>query len=118
MKDGHAIYPYKGEPLRDVMEEIQISKGKDISAGDKLHLRIERPLFHSGTLSTKAPALVKIYSRAVARISAETAALLSLNEGDIARISSKAGAMELPVSKTRFLTFVVLLSNNFEGRGL
>ena len=28
IEHGHAIYPYKGEPLRDVMEEIQISKGK------------------------------------------------------------------------------------------
>jgi len=68
MQDGHAIYPYKGEPLRDVMEDIQISKGKNISVADKLYLRIERPLFHSGTLSTKAPALVKIYPGAVARL--------------------------------------------------
>jgi predicted molibdopterin-dependent oxidoreductase YjgC len=83
-----------------------------------LYLRIERPLFHSGTLSTKAPALVKIYSRAVARISAETAALLSLNEGDIARISTKAGAMELPVSIDKAAdSSTVMLTNNFEGAG-
>jgi predicted molibdopterin-dependent oxidoreductase YjgC len=118
LEEGHAIYPYKGEPLRDVMEEIQISKGKDISAGDKLHLRIERPLFHSGTLSTKAPALVKIYSGAVARLSADTAVLLSLSEGDIARISTKTGTLELPVSIDKAVgPSTVMLTNNFEGRG-
>ncbi len=118
INDGHAIYPYKGEPLRDVMEEIQISKGKDISVGEKLYLRIERPLFHSGTLSTKSPALVKIYSGAVARLSPETAALLSLGEGDIARILTKVGNLELPVAIDKAVgPSVVMLTNNFEGRG-
>jgi len=118
IEDGHAIYPYKGEPLRDVMEEILTSRGKVARSTGKLYLRIERPLFHSGTLSTKAPALVKIYSRAVARISAETAALLSLNEGDIARISTKTGAMELPVSIDKAAdSSTVMLTNNFEGTG-
>jgi formate dehydrogenase major subunit/formate dehydrogenase alpha subunit len=119
MKDGHAIYPYKGEPLRDVMEDIQISKGKDVSVKDKLYLRIERPLFHSGTLSTKAPALVKIYPGAVARLSSDTAALLSLKDGDIASISTKAGTLELPVSIDKAVgPSVVMLTNNFEGRGV
>lgn len=119
MKDGHAIYPYKGEPLRDVMEDIQISKSRDISVRDKLYLRVERPLFHSGTLSTKAPALVKIYPEAVVRLSADTAALLSMKDGDIARISTKAGTLELPVSIDKAVgPSVVMLTNNFEGRGV
>ncbi|PKL52227.1 MAG: NADH dehydrogenase (quinone) subunit G [Nitrospira bacterium HGW-Nitrospira-1] len=118
IEDGHAIYPYKGEPLRDVMEEILTSKGKAARSTGKLYLRIERPLFHSGTLSTKAPALVKIYSRAVARISAETAASLSLDEGDIVRITTKAGAIELPVSIDKAAdSSTVMLTNNFEGQG-
>jgi predicted molibdopterin-dependent oxidoreductase YjgC len=118
MEDGHAIYPYKGEPLRDVMEEIQISKSEVVRSGDKLYLRIERPLFHSGTLSTKSPALVKIYPGAVARISADTAASLLLNEGDIARISTKAGTLEFPASIDKAMdSLTVMLTNNFEGRG-
>jgi formate dehydrogenase major subunit/formate dehydrogenase alpha subunit len=119
IEGGHAIYPYKGEPLRDVMEEILTSKGTVASSAGKLYLRIERPLFHSGTLSTKAPALVKIYPRAVARISAETAALLSLKEGDTARISTKAGALELPISIDKTVdSMTVMMTNNFEGHGV
>ena len=118
IEDGHAIYPYKGEPLRDVMEEIQISRGKVERSEGKLYLCIERPLFHSGTLSTKAPALVKIYAGAVARLSTDTAALLSLSEGDIARISTKVGTLELPVTIDKAVgPSVVMLTNNFEGRG-
>ncbi len=118
IEDGHAIYPYKGEPLRDVMEEIQISKGNVAYSKDRLYLGLERPLFHSGTLSTKAPALMKIYPWAVARISAETAASLSLNEGDITRISTKAGFLELPVVIDKAADIqTVMLTNNFEGKG-
>ncbi|MFZ2196753.1 MAG: NADH-quinone oxidoreductase subunit NuoG [Thermodesulfovibrionales bacterium] len=118
MKDGHAIYPYKGEPLRDVKEEILIAKGREITVGKKLYLCLERPLFHSGTLSTKAPALVKIYSGATARLNADTAVLLSLTDGDIARISTKAGTLELPVSIDKAVgPSVVMVTNNFEGRG-
>jgi NADH-quinone oxidoreductase chain G len=118
LAQGHAIYPYKGEPLRDVMEEIQIDKGKTTPADGKLYLRIERPLFHSGTLSTKAQALVKIYPSAVARISAGTAAAFSLAEGDIVRISTGNGTLELPVSVDKTAeSSTVLLTNNFEGKG-
>ena len=118
LEEGHAIYPYKGEPLRDVMEEIQIDKAGDKRAEGSLYLCIEKPLFHSGTLSTKAPALVKIYPGAVARMGAAAAASLSLNEGDIARISTKAGSLELPVTIDKAVgPSTVLLSNNFEGNG-
>ncbi len=118
IEDGHAIYPYKGEPLRDVMEEIRMSKGNVACSEGKLYLGIERPLFHSGTLSTKAPALVKIYPRAVARISAETAAALLLDEGDVARITTKTGSLELPVAIDKTADFpTVMLTNNFEGKG-
>jgi NADH-quinone oxidoreductase chain G len=118
IEEGYAIYPYKGEPLRDLMEEIQISKGKAGHAEGKLYLRLERPLFHSGTLSTKAPALVKIYPGAVARLSTATAESLSLREGDIARITTKAGTMELAISIDKAVApSTVMMTNNFEGKG-
>ena len=111
LEGGHAIYPYKGEPLRDIMEEIRTSRGSVARGEGKLYLRTERPLFHSGTLSTKAPALVKIYSGPVARINVETAASLSLKDGDIVRISSGAGALELPVSVDAFIAPVDRVGN-------
>jgi len=118
IEKGNALYPYKGEPLRGVMEEIQIHKGNKISADGKLYLRLERPLFHSGTLSRNAAALVKIYPEAVARISHATAQALSLKEGAIVRVSTKAGSLELPLAIDKELdNSSVMITNNFERKG-
>ncbi|MBI4691332.1 MAG: NADH-quinone oxidoreductase subunit NuoG [Nitrospirae bacterium] len=120
IEKGEAVYPYKGEPLRGVSEEIkfQVPSSKFQVSDKKLYLKLERPLFHSGTLSTKAPALVNIYPEAMARISPDTAKSLSLGDGDIVRVSTKIGSLELPVSVDKELdNSSVLLSNNFEGKG-
>ncbi|MEK7864494.1 MAG: molybdopterin-dependent oxidoreductase, partial [Nitrospirota bacterium] len=117
IEKGEGIYPYKGEPLRDVMEEIQAHKAERLSVNGKLYLRIERPLFHSGTLSRRAPALVKIYPEAVVRISPDTAKALSFKEGEVVRVSTKTGSIELPVVIDKALdNFSVMLTNNFEGK--
>lgn len=117
IEKGGGIYPYKGEPLRDVMEEIQAHKAERLSVNGKLYLRIERPLFHSGTLSRRAPALVKIYPEAVVRISPDTAKALSFKEGEVVRVSTKNGSIELPVVIDKTLdNFSVMLTNNFEGK--
>ncbi|MDA8078056.1 MAG: NADH-quinone oxidoreductase subunit NuoG [Nitrospiraceae bacterium] len=111
------IYPYKGEPLRGVTGDIAVAKP---AAGDGggLFLGIERPLFHSGTLSRRAPGLVKIYETAVARISPATAAARSLKEGDMVRVSSVIGYLELPVAVDFAVRdALVMITNNFEGRG-
>ncbi len=114
---GNAIYPYKGEPLRG-REEIEVSKGNGKKAGDNLYLRLERPLFLSGTLSRKAPALVKVYPEAVLRISPSAADARSLKTGDIVRVSGSRGSVELPVTIDKSLdSSYVMLSNNFEGKG-
>ncbi|MBI5639872.1 MAG: NADH-quinone oxidoreductase subunit NuoG [Nitrospirae bacterium] len=118
IEKGDAIYPYKGEPLRGSTDEIHIEKSAGREERGKLYLRVERPLFHSGTLSRKAPALVNICPEAVARISPATAAALSLKDGDIVRASSKTGALELPVAVDEAIDdSAVMLSNNFQGKG-
>jgi NADH-quinone oxidoreductase chain G len=119
MEKGDAIYPYKGEPLRGAPGEIKIHKaGSSGGAGGKTCLRLERPLFHSGTLSRRAPALVNIYPQAVARISPALAFSLSLEEGDIVRLSTKAGVLEVPaVIDSAVDGSSVMLTNNFEGKG-
>jgi NADH-quinone oxidoreductase chain G len=118
IEKGTAIYPYKGEPLRGVTEEIQVEKAAAGGVAGKLYLRLDRPLFHSGTLSRKAPALVNIYSAAVARISPSTADRLALKEGDIVKISAAQGSFDLPVSVDKAVDdSVVMLTNNFEGKG-
>ncbi|MBI4684573.1 MAG: NADH-quinone oxidoreductase subunit NuoG [Nitrospirae bacterium] len=114
---GNSIYPYKGETLTGG-EDIQIHKGKSITAVSRLYLRIERPLFHSGTLSRRAQALLKVYPEAVARISPLTAEAYSLKNGDKVKVSTKKGFLELPVAIDDGLeNSVVALTNNFEGKG-
>ena len=114
---GNVIYPYKGEPLRGAMEEIPVQKVANVADGN-LYLSLDRLLFHSGTLSRKSPALVKMYSEPVARISPETAGSMSLQDGDIVRISSKFGTLELPLVIDKDVDrSAVLIPNVFEGRG-
>jgi formate dehydrogenase major subunit len=118
IEKGGAIYPYKGEPLRGATAEITVGKGEGKKAADKIHLGLERPLFHSGTLSRKAPALVDISSEAVAKISPAVAKSLSLNDGDAVRISTRAGFLSVPSAIDMTLEgFSVMLTNNFEGQG-
>jgi NADH-quinone oxidoreductase chain G len=118
IEKGQSIYPYKGEPLRSTVEGISVDKGAGAVAASRFYLRIERPLFHSGTLSRKAAALVNIYSGALARISPADAASLGVKDGDVVRVSTKIGSLELPVAIDGAVDqSVVLLSNNFEGRG-
>jgi NADH-quinone oxidoreductase chain G len=118
VEKGGGIYPYKGEPLRSTPGDIVTEKGSGPAAGGKLYMRIERPLFHSGTLSTKAPALVNIYSRAVARMNGLTAASAGVEEGAIVRVSTKKGSLVLPVAVDDSIDGpTVMLTNNFEENG-
>jgi predicted molibdopterin-dependent oxidoreductase YjgC len=118
MEKSDAIYPYKGEPLRGAPGEIKTHKGGMTRTDGKLCLRLERPLFHSGTLSTRAAALVNIYPQAVARISPSLASSLFLKEGDMVRLSTKAGSLDVPLALDESIDgSVVMLTNNFEGKG-
>ncbi|MBI5100464.1 MAG: NADH-quinone oxidoreductase subunit NuoG [Nitrospirae bacterium] len=114
---GNVIYPYKGEPLRGAVGEIPLNKPETASDG-KITLGIDRVLFHSGTLSRKSPALVKMYSESVARMDPGTAGALSLKDGDMVRISSKSHSIELRLSVDGEVEpSVVLVPNIFEGKG-
>jgi len=115
---GENIYPYKGEPLRDVKEDIQVDTASAAVSAGKLYLKIERPLFHSGTLSTRAASLRNIYPQAVARISSATAKALSLTEGDVVNVRTKAGSLSLFIAiEKNGDSSAVEISNNFESKG-
>ncbi|GAB4487377.1 MAG: NADH-quinone oxidoreductase subunit NuoG [Thermodesulfovibrionales bacterium] len=114
---GENIYPYKGEPLRDVKEEISVDKAAQAGAAGKLFLRIERPLFHSGTLSTRAASLVKICPHPAVKIDPATASRLSLKDGDVVRVTTSVGSLELAVAiDDAVAAGTVRISSNFEGR--
>lgn len=114
---GSAVYPYKGEPLRSEIGEIQVHRGNGIVPG-KLYIRLERPLFHSGTLSRRSPALMKISPEAVVRVNPDMAGALSVGNNDIVRVSTKTGSLELPAVIDKEIDgSYIMLTNNFEGKG-
>jgi NADH-quinone oxidoreductase chain G len=118
IEQGGNIYPYKGEPLRDAREEIRVDKTAVSAAAGKRYLKIERPLFHSGTMSTRAASLLNIYPQPVARISAGTAKALSLTEGDVVNVRTKSGSLSLFIAiEADGDDSSVAINNNFEGKG-
>lgn len=118
IESGNAIWPYKGEPLRGGLEEIVVSARVSRPTPRALYIALERPLFHSGTLSRKAHALNRIYPEAVVRVNLDTAKKSGLKDGAMAKISSGLGVLELPVVIDAAVDEpIVMLSNNFEGKG-
>lgn len=118
IENGEAIWPYKGEPLRGGLEEIVVSARVSRPTPRALYIALERPLFHSGTLSRKAHALNRIYPEAVIRVNTDTAKKFGLKDGAMAKISSGLGSLELPVViDAAVAEQIVMLSNNFEGKG-
>jgi predicted molibdopterin-dependent oxidoreductase YjgC len=118
IEKGENIYPYKGEPLRDVKEDIQVDAAVAAPAAGKLYLKVERPLFHSGTMSTRAASLMNIYPQAVARIGAGTAKVLSLTEGDVVNVRTRVGSLALFIAIEKDGdNSSITISNNFEAKG-
>ena len=115
---GDCLWPYHGEPLRGELNEVPVAA--DITQDYKadFYLAIEKPLFHSGTLSRRASALRKICPEPTLKIGYKHAEKLGLKEGDSVTISTTYGAMSVPVSIDDSITDNrVLLGNNFEGKG-
>ena len=116
---GNCLWPYHGEPLRGEIHELPAMAD---TAGDyraDFYLALEKPLFHSGTLSRRSPALMKISPEPTLKISRAAAQKLGLQEADRVQVSTAAGSSELPVTiDDSIKDNKVLLSNNFEGKGL
>ncbi|NOZ69387.1 MAG: NADH-quinone oxidoreductase subunit NuoG [Deferribacteres bacterium] len=116
---GDALWPYHGEPLRGEMYEVPeiVDAARDYNAD--FYLAVDKPLFHSGTLSRRSRALMKICPEATVRIGAAGAARLGLKDGDKVRLSTSAGSCEAPVSiDETIVDNRVFLSGNFTGSGV
>jgi NADH-quinone oxidoreductase subunit G len=85
---------------------------------DKIYVGVEKPLFHSASLSRNSQALNSISAKPFAKISRELAGRLSLADGDYVTISTAAGSLELPVMLFAGMPEnIVFVPNNFEGAG-
>ncbi len=116
---GECLWPYNGKPLRGELKEIPevAVESRDYKAGS--YLALERPLFHSGTLSGRSPALRKISPEPELKIGVQQAETMGLREGDSVNITTALGSMSLKVSIDDSINDnKVLLSNNFKGRGV
>ena len=115
---GNALWPYKGEPLRAEMPSLSLSDENIIADKGKLYLMVRRPLFHSGTLSRRSYALNNICSEPYLRISRAVAERLSVKDGDVLKVSTVKGSLQVKTKVDISLNdSAVLLTNNFEGMG-
>ncbi|MEW6599746.1 MAG: NADH-quinone oxidoreductase subunit NuoG [Nitrospirota bacterium] len=116
---GNSLWPYHGEPLRGEIHKLPVMVDSKGEYRADLYISLEKPLFHSGTLSRRSPALIKICPQPTLKINGTAAAKLGLNEGDMVRISTAAGSSEMPVSiDDTIKDNKVLMGNNFEGKGV
>lgn len=116
---GGSLWPYNGEPLRGEVKEIPMMAKESRDYKADFYLALERPLFHSGTLSRKSSALRKICPEPTLKISPQHAQKLGLKEGDKVNISTAHSNINIPVSIDGSIKDnKVLLSNNFEGKGV
>lgn len=116
---GKCLWPYHGEPLRGEICEVSAGNGAGADYNADYYIALDRLLFHSGTVSRKSPALMKICPEPTLRIGSETARKVGVCEGDIVKFSTSAGSFKAPVLIDESIyDNRVLLSNNFEGKGL
>jgi predicted molibdopterin-dependent oxidoreductase YjgC len=124
MDDGQCMWPYKGEPLRHdlTLSGISVPNIKALlkkPEKDKIYISVEKPLFHSASMSRNSLALNSISAKPFAKISRELAGRFSLAEGDNVEISTSTSSLELPVTLFEDLPGnIILVSNNFEGAGV
>lgn len=116
---GNCLWPYHGEPLRGEIHELPAMANAASEYNADFYIALEKPLFHSGTLSRRSQALMKICPEPTLKINGAAAGKLGLQEGDRVRVSTATGSSEVAVSiDDSIKDNKVLLSNNFEGKGL
>jgi predicted molibdopterin-dependent oxidoreductase YjgC len=116
---GNCLWPYHGEPLRGEINEVPEMADVTKDFNGDFYLALEKPLFHSGTLSRRSPALMKIYPEPTLKISFAAAEILGVSDGDRVGCSTSRGSLEAPVSiDDSIKDNRVYFSNNFSGKGV
>ncbi|MBI5056805.1 MAG: NADH-quinone oxidoreductase subunit NuoG [Nitrospirae bacterium] len=116
---GNSLWPYLGEPLRGETSEVPEASYASNQYKEDFYLSVEKPLYHSGTLSRRSPALLKIYPEPALKVGAKSAERLGLNEGDRVQFFTQTGSREAAVSiDDSIKDNRVYFSNNFQGGGV
>jgi predicted molibdopterin-dependent oxidoreductase YjgC len=115
---GNSIWPYHGEPLRGEISEVPAVSAIETDNKSDYYLAVEKPLYHSGTLSRRSAALTKIYPEAALKVGAASAGILGLTDGDKVQISTSSGSLDTSVIiDDSIKDNRVYMSNNFAGSG-
>ena len=112
---GNALWPYKGEPLRGMVEAFQVDGLEDIRpVKTNTLLQPDRPLYHSGSISRHSKALRSIEDEAFVIIGHGKAESMGVQDGDTVRLTTDRGTVK---AKVRVDSTVddntVYLSNTF-----
>jgi predicted molibdopterin-dependent oxidoreductase YjgC len=116
---GNCLWPYHGEPLRGEIHELPAMVDGTADYKADFYLAPEKTLFHSGTISRRSPALMKISPEPTLKVGTAAAEKLGLQDGDMVQVSTSAGSSEVSISLDGSIKDnKVLLSNNFKGKGV
>ncbi|MBF0329728.1 MAG: NADH-quinone oxidoreductase subunit NuoG [Nitrospirae bacterium] len=100
MDSGNCLWPYNGEPLRDIAKDFVLPDTKLIKrekCSGRSYLSADQQLFHSGTIGRNSSALNLLMPASYARIGSALNEKLSVKTGDTASISSGVKSAELDV---------------------
>ncbi len=123
LEEEGMMWPYRGKPLRmggeKNMQPLPAMKAAGRADGRTAPaLVIEKPLFHSGSLSRHSGALLDIMGGPEAKMAPGTAAGLGIREGGSVKISTAGGEMTLKARLEKGLPEgVVFAGNNFGDAG-
>ncbi|GBE03339.1 MAG TPA: NADH dehydrogenase (quinone) subunit G [Nitrospirae bacterium] len=116
---GNCLWPYHGEPLRGEVNEVPGMHDVDKEYNADFYLAVEKPLFHSGTLSRRSEALMKIYPEPLLKVGGSTAAKIGLQDGDRVQFTTSSGTIEALVAiDDSIKDNRVYYSNNFRSGGV
>jgi predicted molibdopterin-dependent oxidoreductase YjgC len=121
IEGGDCLWPYHdhGRPSTPDRKLPAVSRSRVDFADSEIYLAIEKPLFHSGTLSRRSKALKTILPEPLLRMSPRHAEALGLEPGDRALVKTERGSFTLPVAVDAAVRDNrVFMSNHFAGRGV
>jgi NADH-quinone oxidoreductase chain G len=118
ISEKECLWPYNGEPLRGEAKDIKVIKERSRDYDAELYLALDKPLFHSGSISQRSPGLKDISPEPRLKAGNRLAEKLNLKEGDNVIISTDKGSISARISIDACVNGnVVLMSNNFKEKG-
>lgn len=119
ISEKECLWPYNGEPLRGEVKDIKVIKERSRDYDAELYLALEKPLFHSGSISQRSPGLKDISPEPRLKIGVQAAERLDVKEGDNVIISTDRGSLSARIAIDASINGnVLLMSNNFKEKGV